>query len=203
MSYHHHRLQMTKTSREKLQNCQQSIDSTSSTIRKKWSLHCKKNSCSFIYIESTVKVKSAHLRQDLDKNHMKSFKRYSQLRDKYDLRNQKSQLLPTTQGPKLINLVQSWVWGHLIEEFKYLNRFTTNSARGLFDYDLYDEKTKNRAKFIAKYPNTYQHFFQIKVATAWNALSSKEASSVTVSSIKNSMDKQLQENPPDVRDNYY
>ena len=35
-----------------------------------------------------------------------------------------------------INLVQRRLRGQLIEVFKYLNEFTTDSARGLFDYDL-------------------------------------------------------------------
>ena len=35
-----------------------------------------------------------------------------------------------------ICFVQRRLQGQLIGEFKYLNRFTTASARGLFDYDL-------------------------------------------------------------------
>ena len=44
------------------------------------------------------------------------------------------------QDLDLISLVQIRLRGQLIEVFKYLNRFTTASARGLFDYDLNDRK---------------------------------------------------------------
>ena len=48
----------------------------------------------------------------------------------------------------LISLVQSRLRGQLIEVFKYLNRFTTASAKGLFDYDLADRTRNNGAKLI-------------------------------------------------------
>ena len=44
------------------------------------------------------------------------------------------------QDLDLISIVQRRLWGQLIEVFKYLNEFTTASARGLFDYDLNDEQ---------------------------------------------------------------
>ena len=43
--------------------------------------------------------------------------------------------------------------GQLIEVFKYLNRFTTASARGLFDYDLMTEQ-EQRSKTYCK---TFQY----------------------------------------------
>ena len=40
------------------------------------------------------------------------------------------------QDLALISLVQRRLRGQLIEVFKYLNEFATDSARVLFDYDL-------------------------------------------------------------------
>ena len=59
--------------------------------------------------------------------------------------------------------------------FKYLNLFTTASARGHFDYDLNDRKRNNGAKLIVKHFNTSvaQYFYQIKITTTWNALSNE------------------------------
>ena len=54
----------------------------------------------------------------------------------------------------LISLVQRRLRGQLIEVFKYLNRFTTASARGLFDYDLNDRARNNGPKLIVKNFNT-------------------------------------------------
>ena len=87
---------------------------------------------------------------------------------------------------------------------KYLNEFTTASARGLFDYDLNDRTRNNGAKLIVKHFNTSvaQHFYQIKITTTWNALQSKVVSSRTVNSFKNSLDKHWAENPPNVRVNW-
>ena len=42
------------------------------------------------------------------------------------------------QDLDFISLVQRRLRGQLIEVLKYLNEFTTASARGLFDYDLND-----------------------------------------------------------------
>ena len=47
------------------------------------------------------------------------------------------------QDLDLISLVQSRLQGQLIEMFKYLNEFTTASARGLFDCDLNDRTRNN------------------------------------------------------------
>ena len=55
------------------------------------------------------------------------------------------------QDLDLISLVQRRLRGQLIEVFKYLNRFTTASAIGLFDYDLNDRTRNNGAKLIVTY----------------------------------------------------
>ena len=101
----------------------------------------------------------------------------------------------------LISLFQRRLRGQLIEEFKYLNRFTTASGRGLFDYDLNDRTRTNGAKLIVKYFNTSvaQHFYPIKITTTWNALPNEVVTSRTVNSFKNSLDKHWAENLPNVR----
>ena len=70
--------------------------------------------------------------------------------------------------------------------YKYLNRFTTASARGLFDYDPNDRTRNIRAKLIVKYFNTpvAQHFYPIKITTTWNALPNEVVTSRTVNSFK-------------------
>ena len=69
------------------------------------------------------------------------------------------------QDLDLVSLVQRRLQGQLIEVFKYLNRFTTASARGLFDYDLNERTRNNGAKLIVKHFNTLvvQHFYPIKI----------------------------------------
>ena len=101
----------------------------------------------------------------------------------------------------LISLVQRKLRGQLIQVFKYLNRFTTASARGLFNYDLNDRTRNNGAKLIVKHFNTSvaQHVYPIKITTIWKALPSEVVSSRTVNSFKNSLDKHWAENPPNVR----
>ena len=86
---------------------------------------------------------------------------------------------------------------------KYLNRFTTASARGLFDYDLNGRKRNNGAKFIVKQFNTSvaQQFYPIKITTTWNSLPNEVVSSRTVNTFKNSLDKHWAENFPNVRVN--
>ena len=98
------------------------------------------------------------------------------------------------QELELISLV---LRGQLIEVFKYLNRFTTASARGLFDYDLNDRTRNNGAKPIVKHFNTAvtQHFYPIKITTTWNALPNEVVTSRTVNSFKNSLDKHWQKIP--------
>ena len=97
----------------------------------------------------------------------------------------------------LISLVQRRLPGQLIEVFKYLNLFSTASARGLFDYDRNDSTRNNGAKLIVKHLNTSvaQHFYQIKITTTRNALPNEVVTSRTVNSFKNSLDKHWAENP--------
>ena len=103
----------------------------------------------------------------------------------------------------LITLVQRRLRRQLIEVFKYLNRFTTASAIGLFHYDLNDRTRNNGAKFIIKHFNTSvaQHFYPTKITTTWNAVPNEVVTSGTVNSFKNSLDKHWAENPPNVRVN--
>ena len=103
-----------------------------------------------------------------------------------------------------ISLVQRRLGGQLIEVFKYMNRFTTASARGHFDYDLNDRTTNNGAKLIVKHFNTSvaEHFYPIKITTTWNALPNEVVTSRTVNFFKNSLDKHCAENPPNVRVNW-
>ena len=104
----------------------------------------------------------------------------------------------------LISLVQIRLRGQLIEVFKYLNEFTTASARGLSDYDLNDRTRNDGAKLIVKHFNTSaaQHFYPIKITTTWNASASEVVSSRTVNSFKNCLDKHWAENLPNVRVNW-
>ena len=104
----------------------------------------------------------------------------------------------------LISFVQTRLRGQLIEVFKYLNRFTKASARGLLDYHLNDRTRNNGAKLIVKHFNTSvaQHFYPIKIKTSWNALPNEVVTSRTVNSFKNSLDKHWAENPPNVRVNW-
>ena len=75
-----------------------------------------------------------------------------------------------TAATKSITLISSALhkedceYNELIEVFKYLKRFTTASARGLFDYDLNDRRRNNGAKLITKHFNTSvaQHFYPFK-----------------------------------------
>ena len=93
------------------------------------------------------------------------------------------------QDLHLISLVQRRQQGQLIEVFKYLNQFTTASARGLFDYDLNDRKRNIGAKLIVK------HFYPIKITTTtWNVKPNEVVSSRTVKSFKNSLGKHWAEN---------
>ena len=109
------------------------------------------------------------------------------------------------QDLDLISLVQRRLRGQLIEVFKYLNEFTTASARVLFDYDLNYRTRNNGAKLIVKHFNTSvaQHFYPIKITTTWNDLPSEVVSRRTVNSFKNILNKHWAENPPNVRVNWY
>ena len=89
----------------------------------------------------------------------------------------------------LISLAQRRLRGQLIEVFKYLNRFSTASARGLLDYDLNDRTRNNGAKLIVKHFNTSvaQHFYPIKITTTWNALPNEVVTSRIVNSFNNNL----------------
>ena len=80
--------------------------------------------------------------------------------------------------------------------FKYLNRFTSASARGLFDYDL-NNTGNNRAKLIVEHFNrsVAQHVYPIKITTTWNALPNEVVTNRTANPFKNSLDKHWAENP--------
>ena len=74
------------------------------------------------------------------------------------------------QDLDLISFVQMRLRGQLIEVLKYLNEFSTASARWLFDYEVNDRTINNRAKLIVKQFNTSvaHHFWPIKITTSWN-----------------------------------
>ena len=140
-----------------------------------------------------------HLRRDIDK--MEKIQR-RETKMIPEIRNHSYH--QRIQDLDLISLVQRRLRGQLIEVCKYLNRFTTAIARGIFDYDLNDRTRNNGAKLIVKHFNTSvaQHFYPITITTTWNALPNKVVTSRTVNSIKNSFYKHWAENPPNVRVNW-
>ena len=151
------------------------------------------------HLEHAVQFRSPHLRRDIDK--MEKIQRRA------------TKMIPEIRshsyhqrihGLDLISLVQRRLRGQLIEVFKYLNRFTTASARRLFDYDPNARTRNNGAKLILKHFNTSvaQHFSPIKITTTSNALPNDVVSSRTVNSFKNSLDKHWAENPQNVRVNW-
>ena len=75
--------------------------------------------------------------------------------------------------------------------FKYLNGFTTASARGHFDYDLNGRTINNGAKLIVKHFTTSvaQYSYSIKMTTTRNVLPNEFVSSRTENSFKNNFDK--------------
>ena len=193
-NHHHQRPQVAKTNREKLQNGKQSTG-----------VHCQQFQVQkqrtdppiiqipSPHLEHAVQFWCPNLRRDIDKIEKiqrRATKMISEIRNhSYHQR---------IQDLDLISLVQGRLGVQLTEMFKYLNRFTTASARGLFDYDLNDRTRNNGAKLIVKQFNTSvaQHFYPIKLTTSWNALPSEVVSSRTVNSFKNSLDKHWAENPP-------
>ena len=54
---------------------------------------------------------------------------------------------------ELFSDVRRRLRGQPIEQFKYLNGFTTASARGLFDYDLNDRTRNNGEKYLKTFQN--------------------------------------------------
>ena len=101
------------------------------------------------HLEHAVQFWSPHLRRDIDKMEkiqIRATKMIPEIRNhSYHQR---------IQDLDLISLVQRRLRGQLIEVFKYLNRFTTASARGLFDYDLNNRTRNNGVKLIVKHFNT-------------------------------------------------
>ena len=87
------------------------------------------------HLEHAVQFWSPNLRRDIDKIE-KIQRRATKMIP--EIRNHSYH--QRIQDFDLISLVQRRLRGQLIEVFKYLNRFTTASARGLFDYDLNDKQ---------------------------------------------------------------
>ena len=114
------------------------------------------------HLEHAVQFWSPHLRRDIDK--MEKIQRIAK-KIIPEIRNHSYH--QRIQDLDLISLVQRRLRGQLIEVYKYLNRFTTASARGLFDYFLNDRTRNNGEKLIVKHFNTSvaQHFYPIKKAT--------------------------------------
>ena len=122
------------------------------------------------HLEHAVQFWSPHLSRDIDK--MEKIQRRA-TKMIPEIRNQSYD--QQIQDLDLTSLVQRTLRGQLIEVLKYLNRFTTVSVRGLFDYDLNDRTRNSGAKRIVKHFNTSdaQHFYPIKMTTTWNALPMK------------------------------
>ena len=112
-----------------------------------------------LHLEHALQFWSPHLRRDIDK--MEKTQRIA------------TEMIPEIrnhsyhhriQDLDLISLVQRRLRVQLIEVFKYLNRFTTASARGLCECDLNDRTRNNGAKLIVKHFNrsVAQDFYQLK-----------------------------------------
>ena len=95
---------------------------------------------------------SAHLRRDTDKIEKIQTRATKNIPE---IRNHSFH--QRIQDLDFISLVQRRLQGQLIEVFKYLNEFTTASARGLFDYDLNDRTRNNEAKLIVKHYNASEY----------------------------------------------
>ena len=150
-------------------------------------------------LEHAVQFWSPNLRRGIDK-----IEKIQRIATKMIRKIRNHSYQQRIQDLDLISLVQRRLQGQLIEVFKYLNEFTTASARGLFNYDLNDITRNNGTKLIVKHFNTSvaQHFYPIKITTTWNAQLSEVVSSRTVNSFKNSLDKHWAENTPNVRVNW-
>ena len=97
------------------------------------------------HLEHAVQFWSPHLRSDIDKLEKKQRRATKMIPE---IRNHSYH--QRIQDLDLIGLVQRRLRGHLIEVFKYLNRFTTASARRFFDYDLNDRTRNNGTKHWQK-----------------------------------------------------
>ena len=91
------------------------------------------------HLEHAVQFWSPHLRRDIYKIKIEKMQRRA------------TKIIPEIgnhsyhqriQDLDLISLAKRRLRGELIEMFKYLNRFATASAKGLFDYDLNDRTRK-------------------------------------------------------------
>ena len=152
---------VAKTNREKLQNGQQSTEVHCQQIQVQKQITDRPIIQILVRpnIEHALQFWSAHLRRDIDK--MEKIQRRA-TKMIPEIRNHSYH--QRIQDLDLMSLVQRRLQGQLIEVFKYLNRFTTASASGLFDYDLNDRTRNNGAKLIEKHFNTSvaQHFYPIK-----------------------------------------
>ena len=149
--------------------------------------------------EHSVQFRSPHLRQDIDK-----IEKIQRRDTKMIPEIGNHSYLQRIQDIKLIGLVRRRLRGQLIEVFKFLNEFTTASARGLFDYNHNDRTRNNWAKLIVKHFSTSvaQHFYPIQITSTCNAIPSEVVSSRTVNSFKNTLDKHWAENPPNLHVNW-
>ena len=95
------------------------------------------------HLEHAVKFWSSNLRRDIDK-----IEKIQRTATKMIPEIRNHSYYQRIQDLDLISLVQRRLRGQLIEVFKYLNEFTTASARGLFDYEINDRTRNNGEKFI-------------------------------------------------------
>ena len=111
------------------------------------------------HLKHAMQFCSPHLRRDIDKIE-KIQRRATKMIP--EIRNHSYH--QRIQDLDLISLIQRRLWGQLLHMCKYLKRFTTASARGLFDYNLNERTWNNEEKRIVKHFNTSvaQHFYQSK-----------------------------------------
>ena len=159
---------MAKTNREKLQIGQQStgVHCPQFQVQNKELILPLYKSLVRPHLEHAVQFWFPHLRRDIDKME-KIQKRATKMIPEIRSHSYHQRI----QELDLISRVQRRLRGQLTEEFKYLNRFTPASARGLFDYDPNDRTRNNGAIIIVKHFNTSvaEHFYPIKIRTSWNA----------------------------------
>ena len=151
------------------------------------------------HLEHAVQFRSRNLRRDIDKME-KIQRRVTKMIPEIKNHSYHQRI----QDLDLISIVQIILRRQLIQVFKYLNIFTTDGARGLFDYVRNDRTRNNGAKLIVKHYNTSvaQHFLSINITTTWNFLPNEVVTSRTVNSLKNSLDEHSAENPTNVRVNW-
>ena len=101
------------------------------------------------HLEHAVQFWSPHLRRNIEKIE-KIQRRATKMIPKTSNRSYHQRI----QDLDLISLIQRRLRGQLIEKLKYLNRFSTASTRGFFDYDHNDRTRNDGAKRIIKHFNT-------------------------------------------------